>query len=204
MHPGPYERHHIIPECFYAVRKRKGPSGWLLGNANDEINLVYLTPKEHFVCHHLLTKMVEGKQKSKMHLALLTMARSSKTNNRYKINAKTYDKIRKDAANANSGTNNGMWGKKRTVEECRKISDGIAQSEKAGARSYILTQEHKNKISESKKNIPRPQHVIDAMMAGRKKVSFDNNSGKKWYNNSVTSFLSLDCPEGCSPGRLPY
>lgn len=37
------ERHHIIPRC--------------MGGSDDEENLVYLTPEEHYVAHQLLIKM---------------------------------------------------------------------------------------------------------------------------------------------------
>ena len=198
------EKHHIIPECFYKIRKRKGPPGLLDGNSSSADNIVLLTAKEHFVCHLLLTKMVEGKLRSKMHLALLTMSISGKNQSRYRITSETYRKIREAAGIANSGSNNPMWGKIRTQEECDRISEGIARSERASARKFIVTQEHRNKISESKKNKPRPKHVIDAMMAGRKKVSFDNNSGKHWYNNGIKNALSKECPPEYYPGRLPY
>ena len=38
------EKHHIIPKSF--------------GGKNTKDNLVNLTPREHFICHHLLLKMV--------------------------------------------------------------------------------------------------------------------------------------------------
>ena len=38
-----YEKHHIVPKS--------------LGGDNSKSNLVYLSAKEHFVCHLLLTKM---------------------------------------------------------------------------------------------------------------------------------------------------
>lgn len=38
-----YEKHHIIPKC--------------LGGNDDKCNLVLLTAKEHFICHHLLHKI---------------------------------------------------------------------------------------------------------------------------------------------------
>lgn len=50
-----YERHHITPKS--------------LGGLNSKENLVLLTAKEHFVCHHLLTKFTKGKRKSKMMFA---------------------------------------------------------------------------------------------------------------------------------------
>jgi hypothetical protein len=38
-----YEMHHIVPKC--------------LGGLNNKENLVLLTAKEHYVCHHLLYKL---------------------------------------------------------------------------------------------------------------------------------------------------
>lgn len=52
------EAHHIIPKS--------------LGGTNDFSNVVHLTPREHYVVHRLLTKMVEGIDKSKMTFALHT------------------------------------------------------------------------------------------------------------------------------------
>ena len=136
-----------------------------------------------------------------MHLALLSMSRTSSNRTRYKITSRSYDKIRKDVSVAFSGSNNPMWGKIRTVEEKLKISEGIAKSDFVRPK---MSQSTKDKIAESKKNKPRPQSVIDAMVAGRKNVTFDNNSGKHWYNNGLKDFLSKEMPPGCKPGRLIY
>ena len=38
-----YELHHILPKC--------------LGGSNKQNNLVYLTAREHFICHRILTRM---------------------------------------------------------------------------------------------------------------------------------------------------
>ena len=38
-----YESHHIIPKC--------------LGGSNEKNNIVLLTFREHFICHHLLCKI---------------------------------------------------------------------------------------------------------------------------------------------------
>ena len=55
-----FEKHHIIPKC--------------LGGGNDEDNLVSLTLREHFLCHWLLTKMVQDScSKRKMYFALSIM-----------------------------------------------------------------------------------------------------------------------------------
>ena len=49
--PDIVEKHHILP-------KR-------LGGTNDKSNLVVLTPREHYICQLLLTKMYKGKEKQK-------------------------------------------------------------------------------------------------------------------------------------------
>lgn len=52
-----YERHHIIPKS--------------IGGTDDKVNLVLLTPKEHFICHLLLTRMcIDVKHTHKMVFAL--------------------------------------------------------------------------------------------------------------------------------------
>lgn len=53
------ESHHIIPKSC--------------GGSNRKDNLVSLTAREHYICHRLLVKMVEGTAKSKMVYALYCM-----------------------------------------------------------------------------------------------------------------------------------
>ena len=68
----PYERHHIIPRS--------------LGGNNFKENIVKLTSHEHFVCHLLLTKMIEGKNKEKMVYAAWAMANQENQNQqRHKV-----------------------------------------------------------------------------------------------------------------------
>lgn len=44
------EKHHILPKSFN------------MGGKRDKLNIVILTPKEHYVCHQLLVKMVKDKK----------------------------------------------------------------------------------------------------------------------------------------------
>jgi hypothetical protein len=44
---GYIEGHHILPKCFK------------MGGETDRENIVFLTAREHFIAHHLLTKMFE-------------------------------------------------------------------------------------------------------------------------------------------------
>lgn len=136
------EKHHIIPKC--------------LGGSNSKENLVKLTGREHFICHLLLVKMVEGKNnKAKMAYASMQQSRSSKYKD-VKISSRIYALIRKELADSykgiphseqhianwkesfkgkkfpgrNSGEKNPMFGKKHLPESNEKRRDaqkGIAK-----------------------------------------------------------------------------
>lgn len=90
------EIHHIIPKS--------------LGGTSDKDNLVKLTPREHFVCHHLLLKMLEGEEKKKMCYAFYRMKSSNGEGVRCK-NLNSYDRIRRYYSHLTSGENNLFYGK---------------------------------------------------------------------------------------------
>lgn len=58
------ERHHIVPESFYTIRKRKGPKGWLPGDSDDPDNITRLTDREHELAHYLLTKIYKDDKRA--------------------------------------------------------------------------------------------------------------------------------------------
>lgn len=94
------ECHHIIPECFFKDRVRKGPAGWIDGNPNNPSNLTYLTVKEHFICHRLLIKMLNGKSKAKMvHALSMMLANNQNQDRNYKITSRIYETLRIELSN---------------------------------------------------------------------------------------------------------
>ena len=79
---GYVEIHHIIPRS--------------MGGNNSSDNLVNLTAKEHFICHLLLTKMVEGQNKFKMIKAARMMSYiTGPKQQRYKVNSRIYENLMK-------------------------------------------------------------------------------------------------------------
>lgn len=77
-----YEKHHILPKS--------------LGGLNTADNLVYLTGREHFICHWLLTKVTVDSDYHKMLNAWTRMAFSkSKGQDRYVPSSKVYEILRK-------------------------------------------------------------------------------------------------------------
>lgn len=73
------ETHHIVPRA--------------LGGDDDLSNLVKLTPKEHYLCHALLPKMVEGKYRYKM-LAAFNMMHVGHDGKRYTSNLYEHYKVK--------------------------------------------------------------------------------------------------------------
>lgn len=86
---GYFEKHHIIPRCMN-------------GN-NNKTNLVLLTAREHFICHHLLHKMYPNNKS--LFLAYHRMC-FTKSDKRQKLSAKQYSDLRVFISNFNKGEKN--------------------------------------------------------------------------------------------------
>jgi len=104
-----YEAHHIVPKC--------------MGGSNSSSNKVLLTPKEHFICHLLLTKMVESPLKGKMYCALVRFMGKNNKQKNIKINSKIYEKIITENRKNMTGENNPFYGKTHTPEVKKLISE---------------------------------------------------------------------------------
>jgi len=79
---GYVEEHHIIPKS--------------LGGTDLVENLVKLTAREHFICHLLLTKMVEGSYKYKMIKAAQMMGFAhGNGQQRYKTTSRIYESLKR-------------------------------------------------------------------------------------------------------------
>jgi len=111
------ERHHIIPKS--------------LGGDNSEKNLVRLTAREHFVCHHLLTKMTLGNERVKMLHALGKFIQNNHLQQR-NITARCYEISRKAIIEARTGTKRpGVGGVRKGSIPWNKGMTGITHSEES-------------------------------------------------------------------------
>lgn len=144
------ETHHIIPKS--------------LGGTNDKNNLVKLTAREHFICHLLLVKMVEGKQKVKMANAAFMLTVTSKTQDRYKITNRQYEHIKLQMSILNKGKSSPKKGTKVTDPvklaniraaarlRSQKYKTGELDGSKVG--KYIRTETHRQILREQIKEKP--------------------------------------------------
>lgn len=130
------EKHHILPRCK--------------NGSDDANNLVNLTAKAHFVCHHLLTKIYnEG---SLYDAFWLMFHYKSKNQQRYyRISASTYDYIKNKRSIFLSeffkGRKSPMQGRKLTLETKLKISKGNKGKNKGKYVGRKLSEETKKKMS---------------------------------------------------------
>ena len=110
------EKHHIIPDFMFENRNRKGPKGHLPGNPDCKNNLVFLTSREHMLCHILLAKQYRGTQYEYACLtSVLLMMSGGKSmpverqNLMKKFNTKLYSSIRKEACSIISSVRKGTF-----------------------------------------------------------------------------------------------
>lgn len=126
------EKHHIIPKC--------------LGGTNKKDNLIRLTAREHFICHRLLVKMVEGKAKFQMIKAVDMMTTHSKLHYRYKISSRLYEKLKREASAAMSALTKGI--KKHSDDTKQKMSDS-AKGKESRFKGKTHTKDSKRLLAEA-------------------------------------------------------
>lgn len=110
-----YERHHIIPKC--------------LGGKNNKENLVYLTPKEHYLAHLLLYKIHKN---DKLLKAVLMMTVGRNKSKKYSFLREKYIEIRKKEHQSNNPTKNKRWisNEKETILVDKNIAENFVSSGK--------------------------------------------------------------------------
>ena len=136
------ESHHIIPQS--------------LVGSNDKDNLVYLSCREHFLCHWLLVKMTEGESYHKMVYALMGMRAENKQQERYQtiFTARVYEKYRIEHAAYHSNL---------------MKSKNLVPWNKGGVE---ITNEHRENLKRAALN--RPQKTLESI-----EKTAEKNRGKK-------------------------
>ena len=118
------EKHHILPKS--------------LGGDNSKFNIANLTPREHFVCHFLLTKMTTGVNKAKMVNAALRLSNDKKGRC---VNSKIYEIIKNERRaylKTLKGSKSPSYGMKRS-ESTKKLQSELKKGKP-------LSEEHKQKL----------------------------------------------------------
>lgn len=137
---GLIEKHHVIPRC--------------MGGANIHSPIVSMMPKEHFICHHLLTKMYPSNDKLKFAFWAMCNQKNGDAPRTYKVTSITYESAKKQFKIVNSRRHTG----KHTSEHHREVSRKFLKEHnphKPGKDSYLFgiprTDAVKKKISDTKR-----------------------------------------------------
>lgn len=152
-----YENHHIIPKS--------------LGGSDQHSNLVLLTAKEHFICHHLLTKIYPNSDA--LRFAFWSMCNQNRIT---KITSRVYENAKKNFSLVNSKRHKGKKISEHIVEMHRQrmITNNI---HKKGKESHLYgvpwDQDAKDKVSKTKLNQPEK-----------------NGNFKGWYKTPFGEFAS--------------
>ncbi len=153
-----YEKHHIIPKCA--------------GGSNEPDNLVFLTPREHFICHALLVKFCDIKFLKPLQYALGMMRSRGKI-----VSSRTYEFAREQHRKAISTDRTGKrhseetkqkislahTGKKRSVEHC--------ENTRKAQLGKKLSEEHKAKLSAATKGRSISYQLTEKQLSPKPKVT---------------------------------
>jgi len=133
------EKHHIIPKS--------------LGGTEHSSNIAKISGKAHFICHHLLTKMLNGKEKQKMWLAFKALLMgNNKQKSRYnKINPKLFSELRRQVSILMSEKMKNRIFSDETKYKMSQSQIKLFQTRGFGtSKGVIRSEEFKQKISQSK------------------------------------------------------
>lgn len=157
------ERHHVIPRS--------------MGGSDSKSNLVNLTYREHFLCHWLLTKMVDGKEYHRMLSALSKMRRARSSI----ITSWQYAISRKAASLRKRGTTHSDEIKKKisdSKKEYFKTHPGTMTGKKHSEET--LAKQSQAKSGENHPNFgkKRPEHATKVSKAMKGKAKSESHKRK--------------------------
>ncbi len=171
---------------------------------------ILLTAREHFLCHWLLCKMVEGEKKYKMYNAFAFMSAISE-NQKRKYTSKQYEIIKKyrslttkgrklseehkrKCSKALRGEKHPMFGKTHTDETKKKISKshiGIKPSKEARQKMSLAgkrrkhSEETKQKMSLFAKGKPKSEETKKKISLTKKRINLARHQGGDVFQSLV-------------------
>jgi hypothetical protein len=140
------ERHHIVPKC--------------IGGSDDSNNLVYLTAREHFLCHWLLHELYPSNRGLSLAFSMMCNVENN-LQARY-IPSSRIVEYSKRVANENSKgwkhTNEArekisLAGKGNKYNLGKKQSEETKKKRSSSLKGRIMTDEHKQKLKKAANSI---------------------------------------------------
>lgn len=129
--PG-FHGHHIIPRC--------------LNGSNEKSNIVVLSPREHFIIHHLLWKAFP---QTSLTFAFRSMVHGTKKYGSNKITSRVYEKLRLD--NKERGVSDETKKRMSESQKGRIVSEETRLKISENSKRENLSEETRRKMSKSAK-----------------------------------------------------
>ena len=211
-----FEAHHILPKSLFPLWKKR------------KTNLAMLTPREHYFCHELLTKIFPGRS---MNYALVKLTYSKF----HHPSARQYEKAKLLNYQNSLGESNPNYGhkwseaQKRAASERAKLQNKLygngnkgnfwnksqkeSQSEKSKGRRYFTNGLTTIKVvpgeepegfypGHSSSFLPKTEEGKKSKSDHAKNMRHDFNTGKAWYHSPEgKNILAFECPEGFTKGK---
>lgn len=182
------EKHHIIPRC--------------MGGNDDESNLVFLTPEEHYVIHQLLVKIYPNNHS--LIKAAVMMIPNRPNNKMYGWLKRRFSVIQ---SKAQTGENNSQYGSRwihnKSIKKSKKIKkteilpEGWEEGRIIDFESYFNKLEEKNnkKTHKQKEKPLTKEQIIEKIRVKhyniRHSKSYRNAKAKKLFKEFKESGISL-------------
>ena len=170
------EGHHVVPRSISGDTMRTG-------------EIVFLTAREHFIAHLLLPKMLSGKQKQKMQIALHRLITGNGKN--YCNSSYLYESIKKQHAQAASSRLTDYW-----ASLTKEQKSAMRAGEKNSRWGAIVTESTRQKIRVANtgrfSKEKHPLWGVGHSSEARNKCSVNaarKALGKKWFTNGSQAFL---------------
>ena len=177
-----HERHHIVPKC--------------IGGTNDVENLIDLYAREHFEAHRLLA--LENPEDGGLVYAWNMMCNSKHGD--YQITAEEYEEARVIFAKMISGENHPMYGKHRSKESRKKMSenhrDCSGENNPNYGRTWWDEDTPQEKIDEWKKHISESISGMNNPNYGSNKFAGENNPMFGKHHSEKTKRKISDAQKG--------
>lgn len=186
---GYVEGHHILPKSFEMEGQK------------DSSNIVFLTAREHFICHAILTKMFTNKFRHKMLYAfnIMKVCNQHSTGNRY-FNSKLYNYYKKYFAEVFSENRDHlekMWASSSLTRKGKIICPEVRKKISNTLKGHVVTEETRRKISESnrgKKMSEEQKRYLSKIRTGVK--------GKPWTEEQKRHISKLRTGKKHKPQAL--
>ncbi|MCK9529394.1 MAG: NUMOD3 domain-containing DNA-binding protein [Gammaproteobacteria bacterium] len=170
---GYIERHHVIPKS--------------LGGSNDKSNMVCLTAKEHFICHRLLTKFTTGKFKLSMDRAAWRVSHIQIKNKEVLITSSQYEKLKTNAAKAQSILMTGTPKSPEHIENMKKAFKGRPSSFKGKHHTEENKLRHSKILKEkyASGELFKSQETIEKHRASRQGYKHSEETKRKISESQI-------------------